>query len=295
MYSATLKAEVLCISEDSEGSYVYNCLTDNFTVNEFVNIPFNDTYKDFSLSRFINIFDTSVISDETGYHIIINAKAIYKLDLTEDLCQNITEDIYSVEKKIELTKEQIQSVQITTLVKDIIHVKDSPKINFPAQINKALCPAWEIKIKSKTNEEIRGELSIKTLILNSSDGKFSTQNTIIPFVKPRKSVSGDTFIKTYLKNLYIDTVSDRLMIEADIGIEEFEFMQNNSWKIKEINISDYEISDENYTKIKVHYFSKNDSLWEIAKNNRTTVEKIMAINEIDDVNRIAHRFPLIIR
>lgn len=294
MYSGSLNAQVMCISENDDGGYSYNCFTDNFAVNEFINTGVNDVYQDFSLSRNINIEEASISFGENNCSIMLKIKAIYRLDLIENICTDITEDIYSIDKKLELTKEEKILTQISTN-KEIIHIKDSPKINFPSQINKALCPAWNIKITHQNEEEMKGELNITILILHSPDGKYSVQKTVIPFVKKCKAGIKNSFENTYLKNLSVDTVSDRLMIEADIIIDEMHLNENKAWKISEVNIKEYDECDDNFTKIKIHYFGKNESLWDIAKQNRTTVEKIMNINEISDETQIPLRYPLIIR
>lgn len=295
MYSATVKIEALCISEGEDGGYVYNVCSDSFAVNEFINTKIEEVYQNFELTSQINVLETYFIKDDNSYSIGVRLKALYRLDMIQNITTELIDDIYSVEKKMDLKRNTQALISLKSEEGEVIHIKDSPKINFPKQINRAVCPSYKVKITERGETEIKGEVIINTVILNSADGKYSVQNCVIPFGKPLKATSGEHFERVFIRNFFIDTVSDRLMIEADIYIENLGIETNEISQISEVTLSEYENESENFTKIKIHYYSKNESLWDIAKNNRTSVEEIMKNNEIKDENQIPQRYPLIIR
>lgn len=295
MYSATVKIETLCISEGEDGEYVYNACSDNFAVNEFINTKIEEVYQNFALTSQINVLETYIIKDDNSYGIGVRIKALYRLDMIQNVTKELIDDIYSVEKKVDLKRNNQALISLKSEDGEVIHIKDSPKINFPKQINRAVCPSYKVKITERNKTEIKGEVIINTIILNSPDGKYSAQNCVIPFGKTLKKASGEHFERISIRNFTIDTVSDRLMIEADICIENLGIEINEISQISEVNLSEYENESDNFTKIKIHYYNKNESLWNIAKNNRTSVEEIMKNNEIKDEKQIPQRYPLIIR
>ena len=208
---------------------------------------------------------------------------------TQDI--NIIQDLYSPTYNILFTKKQVQILQKIERTQNTCNIREKqiiPEIGS----NKIYDVALNVEILKQTllNDRIlfEGELNLN-YIFDSGNNSVDTKKTKIPF----------SF------NLDFDGINQNSNIETniEIGMQNFVITEDGSIDVKVdilfnvtliknamINVID-DINESENRDIESHslviYYVKNgDTLWDIAKRFRSTVDEIARINGIENVDRL---------
>ena len=208
---------------------------------------------------------------------------------TQDI--NIIQDLYSPTSNILFTKKQVQILQKIESTQNTCNIREKqiiPEIGS----NKIYDVALNVEILKQTllNDRIlfEGELNLN-YIFDSGNNSVDTKKTKIPF----------SF------NLDFDGINQISNIETniEIGMQNFVITEDGSIDVKVdilfnvtliknamINVID-DINESENRDIESHslviYYVKNgDTLWNIAKRFRSTVDEIARINGIENVDRL---------
>ncbi len=208
---------------------------------------------------------------------------------TQDI--NIIQDLYSPTSNILFTKKQVQILQKIESTQNTCNIREKqiiPEIGS----NKIYDVALNVEILKQTllNDRIlfEGELNLN-YIFDSGNNSVDTKKTKIPF----------SF------NLDFDGINQNSNIETniEIGMQNFVITEDGSIDVKVdilfnvtliknamINVID-DINESENRDIESHslviYYVKNgDTLWNIAKRFRSTVDEIARINGIENVDRL---------
>lgn len=203
---------------------------------------------------------------------------------------NIIEDLYSPTIDLIYKQKQLKTVEQKTMIKDVCSIREKQVISeignnkiYDVEVNPTI-----INQKILTNK-IMYEGEVELSFLYSFESRVETKKVVVPFtfnvdsleVNAKSTV--ETSIEVALQDFTV--MSDSNMdIKLDL---EFNISLSNTQTInviQEINI-DENRECERYSLI-IYFVKPGDTLWNIAKKFRSTVENIVTINGIEDENKI---------
>ena len=203
---------------------------------------------------------------------------------------NIIEDLYSPTIDLIYKQKQLKTVEQKTMIKDVCSIREKQLISeignnkiYDVEVNPTI-----INQKILTNK-IMYEGEVELSFLYSFESRVETKKVVVPFtfnvdsleVNAKSNV--ETSIEVALQDFTV--MSDSNMdIKLDL---EFNISLSNTQTInviQEINI-DENRECERYSLI-IYFVKPGDTLWNIAKKFRSTVENIVTINGIEDENKI---------
>lgn len=204
---------------------------------------------------------------------------------------NIIQDLYSPTANIMFTKKQVQILQKIESMQSTCNVREKqviPEIG----ANKIYDVALNVDITKQTllNDRIlfEGELNLD-YIFDAGNNSVDTKKTKIPFsfnldfngINQNSNVETSTEIS--MQNFVI-TEDGSIDVKVDVV---FNVMSIKNAMINIIDdINEAENRDfESYSLI-IYYVKSGDTLWNIAKRFRSTVDEIARINGIEDVDRL---------
>lgn len=206
---------------------------------------------------------------------------------------NIIQDLYSPTENLDISQKNITVMQD----KQILNNKTSltEKIVIPELQNSKICNSEIIPkiIKQNIyNDKIiyDGELEVKILYISGLTNRLDLRTQTIPFscnldcpgassnsnintnieiTTKQFSEAGDGSIEA---NVYLNVISDiSKMIEIKV-VDNLAILENE---------------DENIYSIVVYFVKPGDTLWNIAKKFKSTINAITSVNGIEDENRLS--------
>ena len=205
---------------------------------------------------------------------------------------SIIEDLYSPTVDLVYKQRRIKAMSQKTLIKDLCSIREKQVIS---QIGNRRI--YDVDIKPRilnqtalTNKIMyEGEIELNFLFDSDNSHKIDAKNVILPFTfnMSYEGIMPSSEIET---NIELTLQDFTLMPDESIDIKiDLEFLVNlannqNINVIQEINI-DENRSRERYSLI-IYFVKSGDTLWNIAKRFRSTVSNIVAINGIEDENKI---------
>lgn len=205
---------------------------------------------------------------------------------------SIIEDLYSPTVDLVYKQRKIKAMSQKTLIKDLCSIREKQVIS---QIGNRRI--YDVDIKPRilnqtalTNKIMyEGEIELNFLFDSDNSHKIDAKNVILPFTfnMSYEGIMPSSEIET---NIEVTLQDFTLMPDESIDIKiDLEFLANlannqNISVIQEINI-DENRSRERYSLI-IYFVKSGDTLWNIAKRFRSTVSNIVAINGIEDENKI---------
>lgn len=205
----------------------------------------------------------------------------------------LIQDMYSVsEENIEFTTKNIETQTNKRNKKDVCNVEE--KISIPELANNQI---YDVEIKpiinnmNVLNKRIvyEGELRLNFIFSSSTTVGIETKNYTLPFNFELRDDLIDSSKKIVTQT---ECIGDNFVILSDGAIEckinlQFELDISDLVTINiidKINMSEKR-DDRNYSMI-IYLVKTGDTLWNIAKKYKTTVESIMKINglESDNIN-----------
>lgn len=257
------------------------------------------------LSYEIENSDINLEEDDLGEVRIINTEFLVKSNVkifSKDEI-NIIKDVYSTKFPLELNRSEneigiIHGIQGTeTIVKDNIYIKEGDLK--PEQIVVVLANINVIDKNISDNRlTIEGMINTKILYRTSSEEKgFGQVEGDIPFTIGIEMIGANSKMKSIVKcNLEsLDSIieANTIAIRATINAEAKVSHEVNKDFISEIIEGEGEV-EEQKASITIYIVAKEDSIWDLAKKFKTTVDELIKINGIEEIEGIKEGARLII-
>lgn len=192
---------------------------------------------------------------------------------------NIIEDVYSLDKELEISKTNldISIVEVDIDESNIIRIDENFKIT---DISELL--DYKIKIDSENLNDVvvknKEYQVVVELLYLSTNKNIKEEKIVIPFIyKGNEALDNFSF---EIKEKSVKIHGDNINISLDIKVNKPSSLRINTSIIDNILEKDNVLKDD-YNFI-VYYIKENDSLWEIAKRFNTTVCNLKEFNEITD-------------
>lgn len=205
---------------------------------------------------------------------------------------NIIEDLYSPTVNLVYKQKQIKVVTQKEIIKDICQIREKESI-----VEIGNHKIYDVEVKpSIANQTIlkdrivyEGEIKLNFLFDAENTSRIDTKELTLPFNYSMdcKGVMPNSEIETNIGITLEDfTVMPDENIDIKIDLEFSVNLANNQTinVIQEINVDETR-QQEKYSLI-IYFVKPGDTLWNIAKRFRSTVNNIATINNIEDENKI---------
>ncbi|MFZ7132370.1 MAG: DUF3794 and LysM peptidoglycan-binding domain-containing protein [Eubacteriales bacterium] len=249
-------------------------------------------------------FDFS--TDEIKQQIVLNAEII--VDTNIILYENIQieniQDLYSPMVETEIEKEEVQAYYVVEDFGESISVSDEIIISADYPLEQILVVDMGVVVTDIMRQgkyiQVQGIVESTVIVKIASEidvlEKFQKE---IPFTYNVHTSTENNQIADFSVALQGGNVTQRgnsIMISQDV------LVKGNLYQSIKLNmiqaITEVEVQDQleigEYYSIKAYYKQPGDSLWDIAKTNSTTIDKILKDNYIEGVENIADYTPLVI-
>lgn len=205
---------------------------------------------------------------------------------------NLIGDLYSITNKVILKQDKINAISCMKQRKDICEIREKVKVN-ELENNNLIDVDIIPNIVNKTflNNKImyEGELSLNFIYLNDTSVGINSKIISVPFEYSISDIENiDNLQNEYeieiLKNEFNVQEAGTIACNVDLGFN------TKSYKNEEINIINevnLELEDkiEDYSLV-IYLVKQGDTLWNIAKKFKSTVDDIVRINGIENQDKI---------
>ena len=205
---------------------------------------------------------------------------------------NVIQDLYSPSENLDISQKNITVMQNKQNVSNRCLIKE--KIIAPELQNARICNTEvspKILKQNIYNDKIMydGELQIKFMFISGTTNRLDVKVQTLPF---NYSLDCPGVLSNYNLNTNIDIVTQNFENMPDGSIEANVELDINAdvSKMMEIKVIDNvelaENQDANIYSIVVYFVKPGDTLWNIAKRFRSTINAIASVNGIEDENKI---------
>ena len=226
------------------------------------------------------------------HSIYIEAELEIACNVSQSREMNIIQDLYSPSVNIVYKQKQIQAISRREILKDVCSIREKQFITeignhkiFDAYIKPSILNTRILNGRMMYEGQI--ELSFFFEVENTR--RIDTKNVVIPFTfnMDCQDVNSTCNIDTNIEVVMQDfTVMPDGGIEVKIDLEFKACLSKNEiiQVIEEINID--ENRSNNTCSLVIYFVKQGDTLWNIAKRFRSTVDSIVQMNNIQDENNI---------
>lgn len=298
LYAAEIEADIICETEDENGKCFYNRITDRSVINKMIDTQITDIYNNFELNASIAETSADLNIEESGYFISYTTEISFDLTLLQNMQEDVISDMYSTEKELELKAENAAKCNIKKADNISLSLNGETEISSSGDFTIVACPVCKFDLTGEKNGKgifnITGNAEICVLVLQNTEGAFSSERITLPIETTLKSDADELILNAEAFEVSFKTSSGTLFAELKAAIKTMELKSENVAVISEVSIAEKETEDSDFITLRVHYFSPGEDLWNTAKSCRTTQEKILSDNSFETVADIPAGFPLMI-
>ena len=226
--------------------------------------------------------------EEHSIYIEIEIEAI--CNCYENKQIEIMQDLYSPSKEIKFKCKNLRTMCDKHVTKGVLKIDERIEVENMNSSDKIcdvkVIPQLETENVSEGKITYNGNLNLKILYL--SDTGLNNKEVKIPI---EFNLEDDSINSNYDVETQINILSQDFIVVNDNTINgkiELEFIANTSKNMQVNVIDEIELNDrleDNYS-IVIYYVKKGDTLWNIAKRFGSRTQDIVAVNDIEDENKI---------
>ena len=205
----------------------------------------------------------------------------------ENMNMNIPVDIYGLRNNITFSKKDINLLSILEDKRNTLQIKENVNIPSVSKIYDANCKTNITNKRVYDNKvNFEGEIEITFLFETIDNNTLNTKTLKIPFNKIIDCNKNEDI------ELTLNICDENFIINSDDNVEcilECECIINGGNDMSLTVIDDIEIEecdDENYFSMVIYFVKPKDTLWNIAKQFKSTVENIKFVNSIEDEKKL---------
>ena len=284
---ADLNVKIMYLTEDNR----INVAKSQIPVMGFVDIP-NVSEENICDTRY-SIKNVVLKPNNNETHgIYIEAQIELTCSAYEKKEMNIIQDLYSPEKEVKFKQREIKAMTGTENIKDLVQINE--QVQIPEIIGHRL---YDVEVNPMiTSENILndkivydGNVELKFMFEAETTAMIDIKTIELPFnlstdvKKIDKQSNLSTNISASTQDFIIGqngNIDCRVNLEFEISVSKSRTVNI----IEDLNIEE-STTEKNYSMV-IYFVKQGDTLWEIAKKFRSTVEDITEVNGIEDANKI---------
>lgn len=205
---------------------------------------------------------------------------------------NIIQDLYSPTENLDINRKNIVIMQNKKNIADICKINE--KIMIPELQNSRICNTEvtpKILKQNIYNDKIMydGEVQVKFLFISSTTNRIESKVQVLPFnysmdcpgvLTNSNLITDMDIINQNFSSLPDGNIDANIDLNICADISKMEELK----VIDSINLSDDQ--NNNIYSIVVYFVKPGDTLWNIAKKFKSTINAIASVNGIEDENKI---------
>ena len=284
---ADLNVKIMYLTEDNR----INVAKSQIPIMGFVDIP-NVSEENICDTRY-SIKNVVLKPNNNETHgIYIEAQIELTCSAYEKKEMNIIKDVYSPEKEVKFKQREIKAMTGKENIKDLVQINE--QVQIPEIIGHRL---YDVEVNPMiTSENILndkivydGNVELKFMFESETTAMIDIKTIELPFnlstdvKKIDKQSNLSTNISASTQDFIIGqngNIDCRVNLEFEISVSKSRTVNI----IEDLNIEESTI-EKNYSMV-IYFVKQGDTLWEIAKKFRSTVEDITEVNGIEDANKI---------
>ncbi|RBP62032.1 uncharacterized protein DUF3794 [Alkalibaculum bacchi] len=290
-------------SEDTEERKEYKNIHHSVNISQFIEKYGVENIDDFFYAPKIKSQNIDFALDPETELLSLNYDFVVSTDITfyESIEIENIQDLYSPEVKSNIEKEVIKTYCLTEDFQGDIAINDEITFETEMPVEKILLSDAQILVSSSeiADNQLKIDGVLKTSFLLSEIEMIEKVEQEIPFSYSIDIKSDEQELFDF--NIAVDQLQSTLRGNS-IGVESNIIVKGNFFKkiklnlVKSVNEVEEEVVEEigEFYSIKAHYKQPQESLWEIAKANSTTVDKLLTDNKLDGEEQVADYAPLLI-
>lgn len=190
---------------------------------------------------------------------------------------NLIQDIYSLDKDIKYNKQEVNMECIKENINNLYEFSEKLNLDAVKEIYE-----YEYSIKKMNNSSSKsceGSLNIVVYYSKEENNSLMIKNIDVPFIL--KNISNNALFN--ICNCEVKLNNNEVICNFKI-----ECIENIKYEKVEI-LSECEIlecsNEDNYSMV-IYFVKPNDTIWNIAKNFKISMEQIINLNKIEDPDKI---------
>lgn len=231
-------------------------------------------------------------NSQEEHSIYIEAEINLSCMVYENKEVELIQDLYSPSKCLEFKQKEIKTTVDKKTQKQVCNIRQ--KIEIPEMENKKIYNVTvtpTINDSKITNGKIiyEGEIELEFLHEADNSAKIDTKNQKLnfDFTMELDNINKDNMIQTQIETIMQDfivlsggTIDVKIDLMFNIAVQNTKTINViNEMEVKEEeNVPSYSMT--------IYFVKKGDTLWNIAKKFKSTVEDIARVNKIEDPNKI---------
>ena len=225
------------------------------------------------------------------HSIYIEIEMVICAECYEEKEINLIEDLYSTCSKLEYNKRSIKTISNKMNKTQTLNV--NTKVNIPEIIGNQLIdvdiqPTITNAVKSNSRITYEGELNLTMLYTDEGQMQTNSKDFTVPFeitidnIENAEKMEAVPNVEIQSSDCKVDggAVNCNIDLTLDVGLQ-----QNTNLDIIG-EISESELEDAQDYSVVIYIVKKGDTLWEIAKRFKSTVDDIVRVNGLDNPNKI---------
>ncbi len=255
---------------------------------EFSNIQDNNKFDiDYNIKNFEISVDTS---NDTGKMLNINAEVKADATMYEEKEIEYINDFYSIDKELNYKKNGVNIIKNKQIINKTVTLTDNiGVVPDGARMLDSSVDLSNISNKvSGGNIYVNGNVKVNVMYDILDGNKIESKvydmliDTTIPLPRDLEEKYVNINIDLLNHNISINNNSVEANVEVDIQTEIYNV--ENIEEISDIKFED--LNEELFDNMNIYIVKKGDTLWQIAKKYKTSVDKIIQINMIVDPDKI---------
>ncbi|MFZ7121990.1 MAG: DUF3794 domain-containing protein [Eubacteriaceae bacterium] len=277
-------------------------------------VEFSQFIEKTGVDRIDNYFYVPSVKNMTYDFVTLEGENDIQLEIDLGINTDITfyeniefeniQDLYSPEVKTDIINEQIKTYFLAADFKENVNVTEDIVIPTEMPIEKVLLVQGDIVVSdietSQNNINLEGAIDLKMIYKLSSEvdviEKFEKQIPFTYSVSSNKNSNELFDFNALVEEIRINQRGNSFNVEVETLLTGNLYNKISLNLVKEIikvETDEKEETGEHYA-IKAHYKQPGETLWDIAKENSTTIIKILNDNNIENEENVKDYDPLVI-
>ena len=283
LVKAELMTKILYLTEDGNIKNV----TKSIPIMGFVDMP-NIEENNLCDSK-IEMKNILVKPNNVEEHsVFVEVEVEIQCKVYEEKEVELIQDLYSPIQKLEFTQKKVNLIAKKNWVKDICNIRQKQtieQIGAREIIDVSMQPVMQKQDVRNGRIAYEGNVEIGILLKNSITQTVEVQTRELPFTfdiqnqNIRENSSIETRLEIKWEEVVVQT-DNEIEIKVDVGIEAGIQNRASISIIEDMQVE--ENRDVAPASMVIYYTKKEDTLWEIAKRFRSTVEEIRKMNQLEE-------------
>lgn len=300
LYNAKAEFNIIYkIGYDEDAELKYEKVT--YPINHFIEKEPKFICDYYCVNAFIENINAEYVTQGEDSYIQLTMDIISNTLFCQKKEIKTIEDIYSVNKNLSPVLKEDKVLNFKKGFERSLNIKENKPLNNTDLMGDIIDYTDTIKYTYSISHgiiNIKGTIDIDYCAFINNDEKFYIDKVSLPFEISQESDfldSDDIFLKILTDKMDIIIKNQTLFIEGEILLKTYAFENKNIITFEGINEDEKKDECADNIKINVYYKSDDESLWDIGKKHSIKVERIKAINNIENENEMPKSIPLIIR